>query len=99
MGKRRNDGVIRLRVEDRRPGGEFDLGTREGMLGMIRAMGEYIVDHAENILGEYPGEALCGVDVTAKFRFGEFPTVTVTREHVMTIRGEDDGGNHEHAIR
>lgn len=99
MGKRRNDGVIRLRVEDRRPGRDFDLGTREGMLEMIRAMGEYIVDHAENILGEYPGEALCGVDVTAKFRFGEFPTVTVTREHVMTIRGEDDGGNHEHAIR
>jgi len=91
--------VIRLRVEDRRPGGDFDLGTREGMLGMIRAMGEYIVDHAENILGEYPGEALCGVDVTAKFRFGVFPTITVTREHVMTIRGEDDGGNHEHAIR
>ena len=78
---------------------DFDLGTRDGMLGMVRAMGEYIVDHAENILGEYPGEALCGVDVTARFRFGEFPTVTVTREHVMTIRGEDDGGNHEHAIR
>ena len=78
---------------------DFDLSTRDGMLGMVRAMGEYIVDHAENILGEYPGEALCGVDVTARFRFGEFPTVTVTREHVMTIRGEDDGGNHEHAIR
>ena len=97
--RRKNENVIALFSKDRSLGKYFDLGTREGMLGMIRAMGEYIVDHAENILGEYPGEALCGVDVTAKFRFGEFPTVTVTREHVMTIRGEDDGGNHEHAIR
>lgn len=91
MGKRGNDGVIRLRVEDMRPGREFDLDTREGMLGMVRAMGEYIVDHAENILGEYPGEQLCGIDVTARFRFGVFPTIEVTREHAMTVR--DDLGD------
>lgn len=97
--RRKNENVITLFSKDRSPVEDFDLGTREGMLGMIRAMGEYVADHAENILGEYPGEALCGIDVTARFRFGEFPTIEVTREHVMTVRDEDDGGNNEHAIR
>lgn len=89
--RRKNENVITLLSKDKSLVEDFDLGTREGMLGMIRAMGEYITDHAENILGEYPGELLCGIDVTARFRFDEFPTVEVTREHVMTIR--DDLGD------
>lgn len=86
--RRKNDNVITLFSKDRSLVEDFDLGTREGMLGMIRAMGEYITDHAENILGEYPGELLCGIDITARFRFGEFPTVEVAREHSMTIRDD-----------
>lgn len=76
--------VIRLFTKDRGDGRDLDLGTREGMLGTIRAVGEYVADHAENLLGEYPGEAMCGIDVTARIRFDEYPTVTVTREHVLT---------------
>lgn len=89
--RRKNENVIPLFSKDRSLVEDFDLGTRDGMLGMIRAMGEYVADHAENILGEYPGELLCGIDVTARFRFDEFPTVEVTREHVMTVR--DDLGD------
>lgn len=61
-----------------------DLGTREGFVGAIRDCGQYIIDHAEGLLGEYPGAALSGMSITADFRFDCVPTVTVNREHIVS---------------
>ena len=55
--------------------------TREGFIETIRQAGEYIADHAENLLGEYPS-LLSEMDITARFRFDEVPTIEVRREHI-----------------
>ena len=68
-----------------------DLGTREGFLAAIRDSGQYIIDHAESLLGEYPGALLSEMQITAEFRFGYVPTVTVTREHVVPPCYEKEG--------
>lgn len=60
-----------------------DLKTREGYLAAIRDSGQFIIDHAEGLLGEYPGALLSEMSITASFRFDWVPTVTVTREHVV----------------
>ena len=59
-----------------------DLGTREGFLGAIRDCGQYIIDHAESLLGEYPGTSLSEISLTATFGFDGAPRVTLTREHI-----------------
>lgn len=67
-----------------------DLGTREGFIGAIRDCGRYIIDNAENLLGEYPGAALSEMDIVASFRFDEYvPTVTVKRMHLAIPRADD----------
>lgn len=60
-----------------------DLGTREGFIGAIRDCGQYIIDHAESLLGEYPGAALSHMSITADFCFDSVPTVTVNRDHIV----------------
>lgn len=60
-----------------------DLGTREGYLAAIRDSGQFIIDHAEGLLGEYPGALLSEMSITASFRFDCVPTLTVTREHIV----------------
>lgn len=59
-----------------------DLNTREGFVLAIKDCGQYIIDHAEGILGEYPGAQLCSLDITASFRFDSLPSVSVTRDHI-----------------
>lgn len=58
-----------------------DLGTREGYLGAIRDCGRYIIDHAEGILGEYPGGLLTHMDIDCDISFDAPPTITVTKQH------------------
>lgn len=60
-----------------------DLRTREGFIGAIKDCGQYIIDHAEGLLGEYPGAALSDMTITASFRFDCLPTVSVDREHIV----------------
>ena len=60
-----------------------DLGTREGFVGAIKDCGRYIIDHAEGLLGEYPGAALSHMSITADFCFDGVPTVTVNRDHIV----------------
>lgn len=60
-----------------------DLDTREGFIAAIRDSGQYIIDHAEGLLGEYPGALLGDMSITASFRFDCVPTITVTREHIV----------------
>lgn len=60
-----------------------DLGTREGFIGAIRDCGQYIIDHADGLLGEYPGAALSRMSITADFCFDGVPTVTVNRDHIV----------------
>lgn len=61
-----------------------DLGTRDGFIAAIKDCGQYIIDHAEGLLGEYPGAALSDMSITANFRFDYVPTVTVNREHIVS---------------
>lgn len=56
------------------------FGTREEFIKTIEQAGEYIRDHASNLLGEYPS-LLHAMDITAKFRFGEPVSVEVKRGH------------------
>lgn len=72
------------KVEPKAARKEFrDLGTREGFIAAIKDCGQYIIDHAEGLLGEYPGAALSDMSITANFRFDFVPTVTVNREHLV----------------
>ncbi len=66
---------------------QADLSTRGGFVDAIRAAGEYIADHAGNLLGEYPS-LLCEMDITARFRFDEAPTVEVKRLHIAAPQSE-----------
>lgn len=66
---------------------ECDLSTRGGFVEAIKSAGRYIEDHAENILGEYPS-LLCEMDITARFRFDEAPTVEVRRSHIVCASAE-----------
>ncbi len=59
--------------------------TREGFIETIRQAGEYIADHAENLLGEYPS-LLSEMDITARFRFDEVPTIEVRRKHLTCTK-------------
>ena len=56
------------------------FGTREEFIRTIEQAGEYIRDHASNLLGEYPS-LLHAMDITAKFRFDEPVSVEVKRGH------------------
>lgn len=64
-----------------------DLSTRQGFIEAIEQAGEYIRDHASNLLGEYPS-LLCEMDITARFRFNEAPTVEVRRSHIACASTE-----------
>ena len=66
---------------------ECNLSTRDGFIEAIKSAGLYIADHAENILGEYPS-LLCEMDITARFRFDEVPTVEVRRLHIAAPQSE-----------
>lgn len=72
--------------EDRRATHEpvfRNLSTREGYLGAIRDCGQFIVDHAEGLLGEYPGAFLSRMSISCDIDFdGGIPTVTVDRTHL-----------------
>ena len=46
-----------------------DLSTRQGFIEAIEQAGQYIRDHASNLLGEYPS-------------FDAVPTVEIRREHI-----------------
>lgn len=52
-------------------------------MAAISDSGQYIIDNAESLLGEYPGAMPSQMHITAAFRFDCVPTVTVTREHVV----------------
>lgn len=58
-----------------------DLSTRQGYVEAIEQSGQYIHDHASNLLGEYPA-SLCEMDIVARFRFDEPPIVEVRRQHI-----------------
>lgn len=60
-----------------------DMGTREGFIAAIRDCGQYIIDHAEGLLGEYPGAALNEMSITAHLEFFEPPVITVKRDHIV----------------
>lgn len=64
-----------------------DLSTRGGFIETIQRSGQYIADNAANLLGEYPS-LLCEMDITARFRFDEVPTVEVRRLHIAVPQSE-----------
>jgi len=65
---------------------ECDLQTREGFIDAIKQAGNYIRDHASNLLGEYPS-LLCEMDIVATFRFDELPCIEVKRRHICCHEG------------
>lgn len=66
-----------------RPVAYRNLGTRAGFVAAIRDCGQFIIDHAEGLLGEYPGAHLSEMSITAYFDFDGMPKVTVDRTHIV----------------
>ncbi len=68
-----------------------DFGTHDGFVEAIKDCGRYIIDNAENLLGEYPGAALSEMDIVASLRFDEcVPAITVKRMHLVIPRADDE---------
>nr|DAM66055.1 MAG TPA: hypothetical protein [Caudoviricetes sp.] len=67
-----------------------DLSTRDKAIESIKAAGEYISEHAGNILGDYPsGLVELDIEVSAKFDRSDVVCVDVRRKHVVTGRDPD----------
>lgn len=67
-----------------------DLSTRDNAIESIKAVGEYISDHADNIIGEYPsGLVELTIEVSAKFDCSDIMCIDVRRKHVVTGRDPD----------
>ncbi len=67
-----------------------DLSTKDNAIEAIKAVGEYISDHADNILGEYPsGLVELTIEVSAKFDCSDIMFIDVRRKHVVTGRDPD----------
>ena len=64
-----------------------DLSTRESFVDAIRKAGQYIADHADNILGEYPS-LLSELRVTAVFDYQSPVYIDVQRSHFVCSRDE-----------
>lgn len=62
-----------------------DMSTRESAIKSIQAIGEYISDHADNLLGEYPS-GLMSLSITANFDASCVATIDVLRSHIVTNR-------------
>lgn len=60
----------------------FKQLTRDDLVHEIKTAGQYIVDHAENLLGEYPS-LLSEMDLVVHFRFDEATTIEVNRIHLV----------------
>lgn len=60
-----------------------NLGTRAGFVAAIRDCGQFIIDHAEGLLGDYPGANLSEMSITAYFDFDGIPKVVVDRTHLV----------------
>ncbi|MRX82229.1 hypothetical protein [Eggerthella guodeyinii] len=74
-----------------------DLSCRNGFVEAIKAAGEYIAEHADNLLGEYPA-LLSDMRITATFEFDSVPCVEVTRAHIVCKPEEypnGKGGDHQ----
>lgn len=64
------------------------MNTREEAIETIKATGEYIADHAGNILGEYPS-GLVELRISTKFDGQGVACIDVSRTHVVTGREVD----------
>lgn len=64
-----------------------DLSTRDEAIEAIKAAGEYISEHAGNILGDYPsGLVELDIEVSAKFDCSDAVCIDVRRKHYVTGR-------------
>ena len=64
-----------------------DLSTRESFVETIRKAGNYIADHAENILGDYRS-LLSELRVTAVFDYQSPAYIDVQRRHFVCSADE-----------
>lgn len=62
-----------------------DMSSREAAIKSIKAVGEYIADHADNLLGEYPSD-LVSLSIKADFDMSGVLCVDVARSHIVTNR-------------
>lgn len=56
---------------------------REDIIREIKDAGQYIIDNAENILGDW-NRAIVSLDIVAKISPDKIATVTVRREHIVS---------------
>lgn len=48
----------------------------------IKAVGQHIIDNAENILNDFESEHIREINIMSNIRFDEFPTVEINKSYV-----------------
>ncbi|MEG0375271.1 MAG: hypothetical protein RR672_06515 [Raoultibacter sp.] len=64
------------------------MSKRQDAIDGIKAVGEYITDHADNLLGEYPS-GLVRMSISVELDGSSFLCIDVSRTHVVTGREDD----------
>lgn len=59
-----------------------DFSSREALIDSVKAAGQYIVDHASNIVGEYPS-LICGFSISVDFKHDEALSLSINRQHIV----------------
>lgn len=59
-----------------------DFSSREALIDSVKAAGQYIVDHASNIVGDYPS-LMCGLRLSFDFSHDKALTLGINREHIV----------------
>lgn len=59
--------------------------TRDEQVSRIKQMGQWIVNNADNILGEYPGQGIVKINVSCEFTLdcSSFDSIEIKREHLV----------------
>lgn len=64
--------------------------SRDGFIEEIKTAGQYVIDHADNLLGEYPSLLTGELVITLRFDMEALPTVKVEREYLSVTKDEYD---------
>ena len=61
-----------------------DTTQRERLIGLVRAVGADIQEHAEDIVGEYGGICDLGLSIDIPISNVDVPTIDISRGHVCS---------------
>lgn len=66
----------------RRERGNILMDLKEEYIKEIKAIGQHLIDNAENILFDYELEKIREINIISNIRFGEIPTVEINKSYI-----------------